>query len=231
MLQRRRKIWAIVVCVSLTGGLFAIRPIGPTPVIAAPDCTKVVHQPAPGAPPAALKSFGAAVKLPAQLLGHNSASVSTPVPGNGAGAAGPYIGKPLLKLSPEPNPYAGVRYSRPPEPTPNGETPPPAAYVIQATDSASYTSGSAPCSTTHATPPCGTVRAGDTARSRTPRSPCLGRISIPVAAASNAPFQTSQCRQWFVPHSTPAPPRQCWKWLWEHHYNGHTGPWPPGAMP
>jgi len=39
------------------------------------------------------------------------------------------------------------------------------------------------------------------------------------------------CSTWFAPHPKPVPPPQCWKWLWEHHYNGHKAPWPPGAIP
>jgi len=29
----------------------------------------------------------------------------------------------------------------------------------------------------------------------------------------------------------PPPPQRCWKWLWEHHFKGHTAPYPPGAQP
>lgn len=40
------------------------------------------------------------------------------------------------------------------------------------------------------------------------------------------------CAIWLQPGIKPPPPQKvCWKWLWEHGFNHHHGPYPAGVMP
>jgi hypothetical protein len=43
----------------------------------------------------------------------------------------------------------------------------------------------------------------------------------------------NHCYTWIDPkvRTKPAPPKKCWKWLWENGYNHHAGTYPPGALP
>ncbi len=106
---------------------------------------QVIHHPAPGAPLAALKSLGANVRLPEQLQIRRPAPIYRPVPDNSGGAAGPFL-QSMRKLSSKPDPFAGLQRlpSFPILPPNTNVVLPPPANVVQATDSASYSSCSPP---------------------------------------------------------------------------------------